>query len=166
VKDFAPLGRAARFDWPRWICGAVDAERGTVCGLDAAWKERPIQGSDLWWLRCDRHRAAAAIPIATGEPFAVTRLELRVAVASVPGDPRLSAEAAVRLVARAIEAIGGAVVGVHVVGQRASEPAAPAAVGRLQLGGPAEGGQRGDRPFWGNLASSGWSFGRRFRRTG
>lgn len=142
--------RAARFDWPRWTCGAIHGPSGSICGCRATWKQLPIAGADRWWLRCDHHKGENAVPIRPDERFTVTRLELRVAVASLGSNRQMNALDDARLVQAAITDIGGVVVGLKIRGEQASEPASLEAVGRLQLAGPPEGKQAPDRPFWGN----------------
>lgn len=151
MADWPRRQSSSRFDWPRFLCGAIDVRTSTLCGERATWKERPIAGSDLWWLRCDGHRGETAEPIAQDERFTVTRLELRVAVATIGGDRVAAAIAASRLIQNAVTDAGGVVVATRVPGELASEPDSQAALGRLSLAGPAEGGQQGDRPFWGTV---------------
>ncbi len=146
-----PPRGVARFDWPRWTCTAIDAATGWLCGMRATWKEHPTTSSYLWWLRCDRHHGPAAALLLPDEPFVVTRLEVRVAIASLGPDRRLAADEAVRQVTQAIGDAGGVVVGLKVPGRRSTDAATRAALGRLELAGPPEGDQRADRPFWGAL---------------
>jgi hypothetical protein len=108
------------FQWPRWICGAIDARKRDVCGDDARWMKRPTPGAALPWLYCDRHKPRGAVRIPARQPFAVTRLELRVAVSGSPGEPAAAADEGVSRIKHAIEAVGGMVVGVRVLGGAAS----------------------------------------------
>lgn len=121
--------------WPAFVCEAIDERTGRVCGLAATWMRRPIARSRTYWTYCDRHFPAASEPIPADVSFAVTRLELRVALAGPPGDLEASADEAVRRAVFALEAAGGTVVQLRVVGQKASIVSGEGARMRLQLAG-------------------------------
>ena len=165
MKDVPPPASSARYDFPRWTCSAIDGPSGSICGCRATWKQRPIAGSDVWWLRCDHHKGEGAEPIRPDEPFTVTRLELRVAVAALGTDRQRHAIDVSRAIQGLLSDVGAVVVGLRIVGHQASEPVPTGAVGRLELAGPPEGKQRADRPFWGSLDAREWPFWRK-RRTG
>lgn len=153
MKRFQRPQSAARFDWPRWTCDAIDGPSGSICGVRASWKELPIAGADFYWLRCDVHRGENAEPIRPDEAFTVTRVELRVAVASLGRDRRRNAIDVTRRIQTLLAGVGAVVIGLRVPGEQASEPTDLNALGRLGLAGPPEGRQDADRPYWGNLAS-------------
>lgn len=115
---------------------------------------------------CDRHAPEGAVPIPADDRYLVTRVELRVVIASLPGDLEASAEQNVRMAVNAVERAGGIVVGVHVRGGKASADALDAPPLRLELAGRPEPAVRADRPFWGLPEAPVWVRALRRRRTG
>jgi hypothetical protein len=121
--------------WPAFICEALDERSGRVCGLDAQWLQFPVPQAKTAWTYCGRHAPTGAVPIPDDVPYAVTRLALRVAIAGRPGDLEASADEAVRRAVFALEDVGATVIGLRVVGGKASQEAAEGPTGRLQLAG-------------------------------
>jgi len=122
--------------WPSFVCGALDSRAGRVCGLHAQWMKFPIPGAHTAWTYCDRHRPPDAERIPEDVPYAVTRLELRVAIAGRPGELAASADEAVRLVVFALEDVGATVTGLRVVGGKATQAGAEGPPLRILLAGP------------------------------
>jgi hypothetical protein len=125
----------ARFTWPDWRCVALDVEKLDVCNRPATWHKKPVERACVSWTYCERHKPKGAEPITPDIPFAVTRLELRVAVTGAPGDLKEAADEAVRRVLNAIAAVGGLVTEVNVRRRKASTLPAGEPVPRLTLGG-------------------------------
>ena len=86
----------------------------------------------------------------------MTRIELRVAVASLGKDRRRNALDVARRLQTLLADAGAVVVGMKIPGDQSGEPVALADLGRLQLAGPPEGRQAGDRPFWGSQDGPRW----------
>lgn len=163
MKDFRPPARARFSDFPRWICSATEPSCGHVCGLTATHVKPWASDGSYFRVYCEGHAPEGAQAIPADTRFVVTRIELRVAVASLPGDLDDAAVKAVRAVSHALDGAGAAIVGIHVKGGTASETPLEASPLRLQLAGRAEPAVRGDRPFWGVLGEREWPFWRRRR---
>lgn len=121
------------YQWPVWICGALDARKADVCGLEATWMKLPTRAARTPRLYCEQHRPLGATRIPPDAAFHVTRLELRVAVSGAPGDHQASADEAVRRIQCGVEAVGGVIVGLRVLGLVASTAGASSPPLRLQL---------------------------------
>ncbi|MGB2711416.1 MAG: hypothetical protein WBC33_07850, partial [Conexibacter sp.] len=83
-------------DWPDLRCCATRPDTGSVCGAPATHQRTPIASAATAWPYCASCAPAGAEPIPAASPYAVTRLELRVAVAGPTGDLAASAAEAVR----------------------------------------------------------------------
>jgi hypothetical protein len=151
VKDFRPLDRPLRPQFPTFVCSSIERGCGHVCGIEAKWQAPWSPDGSIVRVYCDDHKPEGATEIPLGARFMLSRVELRVVIPAPLSDPFDAANQAVRKVTDALEAAGGLVVGVRVVGQKADEGEPEAPPLRLQLAGRPEPAVRGDRPFWGPL---------------
>lgn len=140
--------RGRRPEFPTFVCNSVDSCCGHVCGLEARWLAPWSQDGQYVRVYCDGHRPEHATRIPEGARFQVTRLEVKVAVPHVPGDPFDAAGQAVRKVTNALESAGGLIVGVHIVRGRASQDGMGDPPLRLELAGRPEPARQPDRPLW------------------
>lgn len=166
MKEFRSLERQVRPRFPRFICSELERGCGHDCGRDASWWA-PWSADGLYVRTyCDDHKPANAEQIPLEAGYLITRVELRVAVPHLPADPFNAADQAVRKMTEAVEAAGGLVVGLRVVGQKADSSAVGAPPLRLELAGRPTPAVRPDRPFWGILDDPPWLRAWRRRKTG
>jgi hypothetical protein len=166
VKDFRPPARNGRPDFPTFMCSEIDRSCGHVCGLEAEWQATWSANSACIRTYCAAHKPDHATRIPLEAKFMLTRIEVRVAVPHLPGDPFDAADQATRLVLDALEGAGGLVVGFHVLGQKASSDGLERPPLRLQLAGRPEPAVRADRPFWGFLSGRDWARASRGKKAG